>query len=320
MSQLTDLKIRKIHISKKLIAIIIAIMCVVTIVASMALRAHNGNDSDEVTYTTATAEKNDMKVTLTAAGEIVGAENDTIDFSTSKTFDGMCVEENESVTKGQQLIKYTDGTYEIAAHDGVITYINPPKAGSVADDTNSITLSRTNKLSLEITVPEDQINQIKKGSGAVVVVNSDTAKTFEGKITGKKAMSTTLISDKSSDSSSSGSSSDMSSVMDGSDKSDPFGSESSASYYTVSLEFSNDGTLLPGMSASCVVTLSEREDVLTVPVEGVYFTSEGKAYVYEGNVKNAEETEVEIGDSDANNVEISKGLKAGDTIRVEEQK
>lgn len=326
--------------------IALAITCLIILLVNI------GGSDEDVDYEIRKASEVNMVQTLTAAGEVKAAESETISFDTSKTYTAMCAEENETVSKGQHLIKYSDGTYTDAPADGLISEINAPDTGETPDSENILTFEYTSDLSLEITVPEDEINEISKGDKAAIVVNSDLSKEFTGTISSKKEMSTTLISEKASEatdsdsssqsdssssgnvgSGSSGSSSgssenssgsssggNSSAGMGASGSSDPFGSESSTAYYTVSMKFKNDGTILPGMSASCTITISDRTAVLSVPVESVYFDKKDRTYVYTGTVSSPDKTFVTTGDSDAQNVEIKKGLKKGDSIRVEKQK
>ena len=346
----------KINFTRKKVITGASILAAV-ILTVVILISQTGKDEDTTEYENQKVSTVSMEQTLTAAGEVAAAETEDIEFSTSKTFKTMCVEENETVVKGQHMIMYSNGTYEDAPADGVVTSINAPETGSVADSSNVLTFGKTGSLSLDITVPEDEISEISKGDKATIVVNSDTSKTFYGTITGKKAMSTTLISEKTSSStdnsgtsSDSDSSSDSSSTSSGSSGStssgssgstssgssgssssggsgssssggsDPFGSESSTAYYTVSMKFKNDGTIETGMSASCTITISDRSNVLAVPVEAIYYDKNNKPYVKIADGNSVEKRSVEIGESDASNVEITKGLKKGDIIQVPKQK
>ena len=151
--------------------------------------------------------------------------------------------------------------------------------------------------------------------------DSDSSSQSDSSSSGNVGSGSSGSSSGSSENSSGSSSGGNSSAgMGASGSSDPFGSESSTAYYTVSMKFKNDGTILPGMSASCTITISDRTAVLSVPVESVYFDKKDRTYVYTGTVSSPDKTFVTTGDSDAQNVEIKKGLKKGDSIRVEKQK
>lgn len=281
----------------------------IVMIAAAAAFVYMGMDENEDTVTEdVPIETVDMKQSVTAAGEVVTAEEENIPFSTSKYFKAMCVEEGEQVSEGQHLILYADGTYEDAPADGFITAINAPATGSAAGSSNCLTFAYADKLMIDITVPEGEINEVSQGDEAEIVVNSDTSKTFTGRITKKKELSTTLMSASDSSRSGSGQSEDSDS---------PFGSESSTAYYTVSLAFDNDGTILPGMSAVCTITISEKNDVMAVPIEAVRFNDDDEAYVLVLSDAGTKEVAVTTGSSDAEYVEITDGLEGDETVRIE---
>lgn len=87
--------------------------------------------------------------------------------------------------------------------------------------------------------------------------------------------------------------------------------------YPVEITFDKTDAMLSGMNASVAVIVEQAENVLTVPLAAV--TDLGaKAYVYTGYDESSGEltgqTEVVLGLSDENNVEIQSGLSEGDTI------
>ena len=308
---------KKLSVKTKIFA---GIICFIAIAAAVALVYINGLDAENIVTEDVQAERRDISQSVTAAGEVVTAEEENISFSTSKYYKAMCVELNEKVSEGQHLIMYSNGTYEDAPADGFITAVNAPKTGTAGGSSNYVTFAYADKLALDITVPEGEINEVEEGDKAEIVVNADNSKVYTGKIRRIKALSTTLMgTDTRSNSQSSGSGIPGLSGQFGRSTggSSPFGSESSTAYYTVSLSFNNDGTILPGMSAICTVTISEKKDALTVPIEAVYFDEDGQAYVKKVDGNAVREVSVSVGDSDANYVEITDGLDEGDTVRIE---
>ena len=292
--------------------IIIGIICLALIAGAVILLYLRDSGGDNIVTEDVSVRTSDISKSVTAAGEVVTADAEKISFSTSKAFKAMCVELNEKVSEGQHLILYSNGTYEDAPADGFITSINAPSTGYTAGSSNYIMLAYEDKLALDITVPEGEINEVSVGDKAEIVVNSDTSKVYTGKISKMKALSTTQMGtgQKSSQSSSRGG-------MSFGGGSSPFGSDSSTAYYTVTLTFDNDGTILPGMSAVCTVTISEKKDIMTVPIEAVSFSDTGEAYVKVVSGSSVREVPVTIGDSDADNVEITDGLEGNETVRIE---
>ena len=83
------------------------------------------------------------------------------------------------------------------------------------------------------------------------------------------------------------------------------------------MTLTNDGTLKPGMSGNCTITISSRRSVLAVPIAAVQFDEDDAAYVEVVEGSSVTKTPVTTGESDANYVEITDGLSDGDTVRIE---
>lgn len=288
--------------------VIIAAACFLLMAAAVIFAYIKTSGTEKTVTEDVAVETADMSRTVTAAGEIRTYNEKRIAISTYKVFKAMCVEENEIVSEGQHIVMYSDGTYEDAPSDGFITGIQAPESGSYAKATNYVTFASSDKMAIDITVPEGEINEVKKGDEAEIVVNADTSKVYTGKIVKKKAMSTSLLGEGT-----------QSEVDQGSGFQSGKRSRSadSMAYYTVTLTFDNDGSLLPGMSAVCTITISESKGVTAVPVEAVRFDDEGRAYVVVVDGSNTEKVYVTTADSDADYVEIKEGLTSGQIVRIE---
>ena len=326
------------------IAIIIAALVVAVIIAFIIFLAVKPSSSDnkEVTYATYKVDMVHMEQTLTAAGKVTTGEAENVDLIKGKTVKAVCVSKKEAVKKGQALVYYTDGTHTDAPIDSVITAIHAPKNGSAVSDSHSISFNNIQDLYLKVTVPEDQINNISKGDEAEIVINAKPHVKYYGEIIDKKDISTTLLSNKkqeasdaesetTNDDESTGDEESEDVDEDADEEDDEVGAdedagyddeegegEGSNAYYSVNIRFDNDGTIRPGMSASCLITISNRDDVLAVPIEAVSFDEEGNAFVIGAEERDGEEIPVKIGSSDAMNVEIKDGLKKGDRIKYEQ--
>jgi len=287
-----------------------------------------------------------MERRITAAGKVTTGEKNTISLAKGKTLKAVCVSVSEGVPEGHALVYYTDGTHTDAPYDGIVASVHAPKCGNVVTDSHSIGFNDTRELYLKVTVPEDEINNVNKGDTAQIVINAKPHQSFYGEIIDKKDVSTTLINEIRSDQSDAkdedeedaddedaddedadseeedaGDESDDESGDEDSGKDldeeetpDEDAGDGSVVYYSVNIRFENDGTIKPGMSASCIITVSNRNDVLAVPIEAVNFDSKGKAFVYKENGKEREKTYIRTGGSDASNVEVESGLERGDVI------
>lgn len=308
--------------------IVLLILCLgltVAIVAyyqsHQAAKAEASVKYEDVAVTTTTIQQ-----TLTAAGEVQTAKEETLVFSKTKTFKGMCVEVKEHVAANDPIAIYSDGSALKADHSGVVSAVNPPRTGSKGDGTQGVTFLPDDQIAIHLTVPEDEISRITIGNTAKVVINAEPDKEFSGVIT--------YVSGSSDDAIKAGDS-NAQTDPDSTENSDESPSEDSGTtesvdamaegdgeavdngaYFKAVVNLDNDGSLKIGMSASCTVLLAEKQDVLAVPVNAITIAN-GERYVNvvkdDGSVA---KTKVETGISDATYVEIVSGLNGDETVRV----
>lgn len=147
-----------------------------------------------------------------------------------------------------------------------------------------MTVTPQNTMTLTVAVDEADISSVKTGMIAEITVNALPEEVFEGEIT--KVAKT-------------GSGNGGSSKFD------------------VQITLDRQGDMLAGMSASAVISLYEKMDVLTLPAAAL--TEEGgKTIVYTALDKKTGEpinpVEVTTGLSDGETVEILSGLQSGDEV------
>lgn len=150
-------------------------------------------------------------------------------------------------------------------------------------DVALFTISPDDTMTLEVSVDELDINSVEIGQEAAVTFDAIEDKEFTGEVTeiGNTA-----------------------SVNGGVAK------------YTVSVSVPKDEEMKQGMNASTTITIENRENVITIPVNALQEKG-NKVFVYtekdeDGNLSG--ETEVTTGLSDGTTVEITEGLSEGDTV------
>lgn len=315
------------RLTKKMI--IILGMAAAVLVAVIALYFTDVNKSpvqDEQEYSIKEVSKVHMTQTITASGKVTTGETTKVSTSKGKTVRAAVVEKNEMVRKGDPLVYYTDGSHTDAPVSGVVSDIRLPKTGNRCGDSDHLKMDNTQKLYLKVMIPEDRINDVAKGNPADIVINAYVDREYEGKIIRIQSEASSMRSDEESD--------QGDAKQDDSDEKEESGEEDSSddayddgyygdsdepegtAYYAIDIAFENDGDIYPGMSASAVITVSERKDVLAVPVQAVNYTRKHKQYVERIEGKEIRKTNVETGESDPMNVEILSGLKEGDKIRI----
>ena len=155
---------------------------------------------------------------------------------------------------------------------------------SVVSTVSAFTIAGGDKMLVTMNVDELDILSMKEGLSAEVTLDAVENETYEGTIT--TVCGTTNSSDK-------------------------------TAQYSVEITFDKTDEMLSGMNASVAVIVEEASDVMTVPLVAV--SDEGRSsYVYTGYDEKTGEltgkTEVTLGMSDANNVEIKEGLSEGDLV------
>ena len=150
-------------------------------------------------------------------------------------------------------------------------------------DVALFTISPDDTMTLEVSVDELDINSVEIGQEAAVTFDAIEDKEFTGEVTeiGNTA-----------------------SVNGGVAK------------YPVSVSVPKDEEMKQGMNASATITIENRENVITIPINALQEKG-NKVFVYtekdeDGNLSG--ETEVTTGLSDGTTVEITEGLSEGDTV------
>jgi HlyD family secretion protein len=91
------------------------------------------------------------------------------------------------------------------------------------------------------------------------------------------------------------------------------------SYFPTTITLKNDADLRVGMSAEVKVLHYNEKNVTSISMKALQFDNENKPYVYyRDSVGNAAIKYIQVGINDGNVVQVTDGLKSGDTILVPE--
>lgn len=267
-----------------LLFIILASMLVIYNKTSQTQTSQTDTDSTtssnitEVTVGTQTIEKN-----LTSSGQIVSNSQETLSLNTSRYYNTMCVEENDFVSEGENILEYTNGTYLVAPYDLVVTKISIPAEGEKCTSLNGITVQNTTQMALSISIDETEIAEVAVGQEVVITPSAYEDKTYTGTVT----------------------------------KINQVGAyASNGSTFTGTVVFENDGNLKIGMSASCSITLEKADNVVAVPIEAIQTENNSKYVILKNSDGTTKNVTVETGISNDAYVEIKSGLIGGETIQM----
>ena len=123
------------------------------------------------------------------------------------------VQENQEVKEGENILKYTNGTYLVAPYDCVVTQLNVPEENGQCTNEHYVAVSSVGTLAVQFKIDETNLNKISLGQSAKIDVSAFEEKEIEGYIT---KISNTAENGK----------------------------------FTVTVEFENDGDIKLGMSAN----------------------------------------------------------------------
>lgn len=269
---------------KILIALIILLLVGAAFIIGRQVGLNTEDDKTQTIITEEIVSKHDIQKTLTGSGQVSAKTTEKLELTTTKYFEAMCVEEDDTVLEGENILKYTNGTYLAAPHDLVIKSINVPETQSKCTSSNYIEVSNLETLQTTISISENEIGEVQKGQEVTITLTANEEKTYTGSIT----------------------------------KIDSVGNySSSGATFSATIEFENDGNVKLGMSLSCTVILEEQKEVICVPIEAVYENDNGEEYVNkikeDGTI---EETIIETGIADDSYVQVVSGLELNEKVQI----
>lgn len=167
--------------------------------------------------------------------------------------------------------------------DSVSTDGSSTSAQYSAYETAAFSIASDEKATVSINVDELDITSVKEGQTAKITLDAIDGEEFEGTITSVSSEAS---------------------------------SGSSSAKYPVEITFDKTDDMRIGMTASASISIDEAEDAVLIPVDALQEKG-NKTFVYtekdsDGNL--SVEVEVETGLSNGNKVEITSGLKSGDTV------
>ncbi len=270
-----------------LLVIVMVIIFIIGIFVGSAVSKTNVNQTSDTETTTQIVEvevgTQTIENTLTSSGEIASSGSETLSLDTSKYFETMCVEEDDIVSAGENILEYTDGTYLTAEYDCLISTYSVPETDAICTSSNYITVQNLETMTMNLQISEDDINSISKGQEVEIELSAIEDTTYTGTITSVSSIGTY---------------------------------STSGTTFSAVVTFENDGNAKIGMSASCTVTLEKAEDCIAVPIEAVQ-TEDGQKYVVvvneDGSTTNIN---IETGISNDSYVQVTSGLSGGETIQM----
>lgn len=240
---------------------------------------------DETIISESTVEQMTILNTMSNSSSVTSALIENIELHATYYYEEMYFKENEYVEEGENILKYTNGTYLTAPYNCVITEISIPEKGEKCTNSHYITVQSTEILTMSLTVGEDELDTVYIGQEAQISVDVVKEKIYTGYVTNVSNIATY---------------------------------SSNGSKFTVTVEFENDGQISIGMSATCNVVLEKAENAIAVPVEAIYTENRQKYVIVKNEDGTTENIIVETGISNDAYTEItSNNLSIGQIVLIE---
>lgn len=207
------------------------------------------------------------------------------DTKTSANFDALLRQRQDlEDTLTGLLTIYRDGAV-LASQDGLVTSVEYDEdTATSATETQILTLYPQKQMTVTISIDETDILSLKEGQEAQITVSSVSDDTFTGSVTSiSKAADTST----------------------------------GVTRYSAEVTLDREEGMLVGMTADVDVRIEGTENALIIPVDALHQNS-ASYYVYTGydeaQKRYTGRTEVTIGMQNDDDVEITSGLKEGDTV------
>lgn len=269
---------------------IILILVLIGLVVFIFAKRNQATTEEETTESTTSTEseviQTDILNTVSSSSYIESALEENKPVHATYYLEEIYVSENQKVTEGENILKYTNGTYMTAPYNGVITALSLPDVEEMCTNEHFITIQSTDALKITLDVEEEEVKKVALGEVAEIAIEVLPNQTITGYVTSIDNTATY---------------------------------RSSGSTFAVEVEFQNDGNVLLGMSAKCSIILEKAENVIGVATEAIE-EQNGKTYV---TVKSGDnkttEVQVETGISNDAYTEIKSGLDVGDVVLIEKE-
>jgi multidrug efflux pump subunit AcrA (membrane-fusion protein) len=238
---------------------------------------------------TAVVQKGTLNVNISGSGTVQAVTSEDV----KTTFDNNEIDEvlvvvGEKVTKGDELITFTDGSDPVTAPaTGVLTTIAVSAGDSVKNDQVVAHVTNYKELQTVVQIDELDIAKIKKEQSVNLAINAFPDQIFTGKVSAISEEGT---------------------------------SASGVSTFDVTIHIDKPDQLKVGMSAEARILTESKKDALYVPLDAVYSSNKVK-YVL-NTLKSTDTTAgtskktVQTGLANEDYVEITKGVSEGETVKL----
>ncbi len=259
----------------------ILLLLIVAALAAGGVYLYRSRQKTGVDYKEEKAVTGDVRVTYSFTGEITAPNKESVRAESTGTVRDVYVSANQAVTKGQRLIRMEDGTIYKSDIVGEVISLPVHKGDYVDSDQVLATVSDLDRLEVEISIDEYDVDAVSLGMPVDVTVTA-LDQVCKGRI---------IALNKQADTS------------------------GQIAYFNATVELESIPGILPGMQVEAVLVKASAENVVTIHAQALQFTEQNEAYVLLADGHGGETIRrVDTGLTDGVMVEIRSGLAAGETV------
>jgi len=165
------------------IFIIVLLLFILILICYFCLKQDNNINEYNQNINVSNNDNNKKSYIIETTSEITSALSENIQLHATYYLEDIYVYENQLIKKGDNILKYTNGTYLKAPYDCVITSINIPSIGQQCTNNHNISISANNALKVQFDISESKLNLVSLGQNATIKVSALNDKTYEGVVT-----------------------------------------------------------------------------------------------------------------------------------------
>ncbi len=238
-------------------------------------------DRYTVTYDEYTAATGSISNSLSFTGSLALKDSASYTASGKATVRNVYVSEGDQVKKDGKLVRLSNGQTITADFSGRVNQLSVSVGDEVAAGDSLVQIADFEHMQVSFRVDEYDIGDVHVGDRCTVTATA-TEQVFESSVESIDYISS---------------------------------STGNVAYYTALANVESTGGVYPGMQVTVTIPRNEAVDVVVLKADALSFTLENKAFVYKMKEdETLEETEVEIGVSNGNYVEIRSGVESGEKV------
>lgn len=241
-------------------------------------------ESVTTTYDTYTATRGTISNDLSFSGSFSLKDSETLTAASASTVRAVYVAAGDRVKDGDRLVRLSSGETLKASMNGTVNTLDVKVGDEVTSGQQLCQVADFDTLSVSIRVDEYDIGEVSVGQACTVTATSQE-RDFDATISAIDYVSQAT---------------------------------GNVAYYTATADVAVSGGVYPGMQATITIPKESAENVVILKMDALSFDRTNKAFVWmKGEDDALKQVFVELGIDNDSYVEITSGLKEGDTVYVE---